>query len=128
MFLINIFPKSHCNGFLFHVVGVGSADITILYTRTDITEILYTTNTQRITLAQASAISQAAADFISDPFTSRICACILISPKFCLCALASLQKFVHALSLLCRNSYMRSRSDVEIRSRGPFSNVRACFS
>ena len=58
-----------------------------------------------ITLAQASVISQAYADFF-DPFTSRICAYMLRSrrflfmryrflAKYCSCAHAQLQKFVH---------------------------------
>ena len=41
--------------------------------------------------------------FFPDPFTTRICAYILMLPKFCSCAVAFLQKFVHALSRISKN-------------------------
>ena len=37
-----------------------------------------------------------------DPFTSRVCAYILLLLRFCSCALAFLQKFVHVLWCTCK--------------------------
>ena len=49
-----------------------------------------------VTLAQASTIPQASDSFFSDLITTRICAYILMLPRFCSWALALLQNFVHA--------------------------------
>ena len=68
-----------------------------------------------VKLGQASGvISQAS--FFSDPFTTLICAYILILLGFCSCALAFLQKFAQ-----------NSHAVLKIWSRGLFSSIRTCW-
>ena len=58
---------------------------------------LYSSNENLLHLRK-EVLPQASADFSSGPFTTWICADILMLSRFCSCASAFLQKFVHAIA------------------------------